>query len=79
MSIWGMKELQDWDDKICKLGAELGLDWYPIDYEICDYREMIDTWHIQVCQLIIDIGPMVNLSIEFRQNITLVCKVFHMR
>jgi stage V sporulation protein R len=36
-----MSELQDWDEKICQLGAELGLDWYPINYEICDYKEMI--------------------------------------
>jgi len=41
MSDWSMKELQDWDDKICELGSTLGLDWYPIDYEICDYKEMI--------------------------------------
>ena len=41
MSEWSMEELQDWDDKICKLGEELGLDWYPISYEICDYKEMI--------------------------------------
>ena len=36
-----MSELQQWDSKICNLGKELGLDWYPIDYEICDYKEMI--------------------------------------
>ena len=30
MADWSMEELQDWDDKICKLGEELGLDWYPI-------------------------------------------------
>ena len=36
-----MEELQDWDDKICSLGKALGLDWYPIEYEICDYKEMI--------------------------------------
>ena len=41
MSDWSMEELQEWDDKICKLGGKLGLDWYPIDYEICDYKEMI--------------------------------------
>jgi len=38
---WSMEELQEWDDKICKLGEELGLDWYPINYEICDYKEMM--------------------------------------
>ncbi len=41
MSEWSMDELQDWDRKICVLGEALSLDWYPIDYEICDYKEMI--------------------------------------
>ena len=41
MSEWSMDELQDWDRKICVLGEALNLDWYPIDYEICDYKEMI--------------------------------------
>jgi len=38
---WSMEELQKWDEKICVLGEALGLDWYPIEYEICDYKEMI--------------------------------------
>jgi stage V sporulation protein R len=41
MSDWSLKELQEWDDKICSLGSALGLDWYPIEYEICDYKEMM--------------------------------------
>ena len=41
MSDWSMEELQQWDDKICELGKELNLDWYPIEYEICDYKEMM--------------------------------------
>ena len=41
MADWSMEELQDWDDKICELGEKFGLDWYPIAYEICDYKEMI--------------------------------------
>lgn len=41
MADWSMEELQDWDKKICTLGEALGLDWYPIEYEICDYKEMI--------------------------------------
>ena len=41
MSDWSMSELQDWDKKICTIGEGLGLDWYPIEYEICDYKEMI--------------------------------------
>jgi len=41
MPDWSMEELQDWDKKICTIGEGLGLEWYPIDYEICDYKEMI--------------------------------------
>jgi len=41
MADWSLEELQEWDDKICNLGEELKLDWYPIDYEICDYKEMM--------------------------------------
>lgn len=36
-----MEELTEWDKKICTFGESLGLDWYPIEYEICDYKEMI--------------------------------------
>jgi stage V sporulation protein R len=36
-----MEELQEWDKKICTIGEGLGLDWYPIEYEICDYKEMM--------------------------------------
>tara|TARA_R110002110_G_scaffold399853_1_gene615902 strand:+ start:1204 stop:2523 length:1320 start_codon:yes stop_codon:yes gene_type:complete len=41
MADWSMEELQEWDTKIGALGKELGLDWYPIEYEICDYKEMM--------------------------------------
>ena len=41
MPDWSMSELQEWDKKICTLGEGLGLDWYPIEYEICDYKEMM--------------------------------------
>ena len=41
MKEWSIKELEEWDEKIGVIAAALGLDWYPIDYEICDYREMI--------------------------------------
>lgn len=41
MSEWKISDLQEWDDKICTIGKALGLDWYPIEYEICDYKEMI--------------------------------------
>jgi stage V sporulation protein R len=36
-----MDELLGWDKKICSLGESLNLDWYPIEYEICDYKEMM--------------------------------------
>ena len=58
MADWSMNELQDWDKKICALGEGLGLDWYPIDYEICDYKEMIG-------HMIIIIHDSVCLSFNF--------------
>ena len=41
MSEWTISDLEMWDQKICTIGEALGLDWYPIEYEICDYKEMI--------------------------------------
>ena len=41
MSEWTISDLEIWDQKICTIGEALGLDWYPIEYEICDYKEMI--------------------------------------
>ena len=41
MADWSLEELQGWDEKICKIGKSLNLDWYPIEYEICDYKEMM--------------------------------------
>ena len=41
MADWSMEELHEWDKKICTIGEGLNLDWYPIEYEICDYKEMI--------------------------------------
>lgn len=42
MKDWTVKELQDWDDKICKIAKEkYDLDWFPIEYEILNYHEMI--------------------------------------
>jgi len=40
-SDWSVNELKEWDDKICSAAEKHGLDWYPINYEICDYYEMI--------------------------------------
>jgi stage V sporulation protein R len=36
-----IEDLKKWDDKICAIAEKFGLDWYPINYEICDYYEMI--------------------------------------
>lgn len=41
MSDWNLKDLEVWDEKICSIAANHGLDWYPITYETCDYYEMI--------------------------------------
>jgi len=41
MSSWTVTELESWDNKICEIAANYGLNWYDIDYEIIDYQEMI--------------------------------------
>jgi len=41
MTDWKVEELEEWDAKICEIGANFGLDWFDIDYEIIDYHEMI--------------------------------------
>tara|TARA_Y100000296_G_scaffold16639_2_gene19455 strand:- start:1355 stop:2662 length:1308 start_codon:yes stop_codon:yes gene_type:complete len=41
MSDWIVSDLQKWDDKICRVAEDFGLDWFPIDYEIIDYQEML--------------------------------------
>ena len=38
---YSIDDLKKWDDKICNIAKGFGLDWYPINYEICDYYEMI--------------------------------------
>ena len=38
---WTFKDLKKWDDIIVKKANEYGLDWHPINYEVCDYYEMI--------------------------------------
>jgi stage V sporulation protein R len=38
---WNFSELKEWDELICKKAKEFGLDWHPINYEVCDYFEMI--------------------------------------
>ena len=41
MSDWTPSDLAHWDSKIIRVAEDLGLDWYPIDYEIIDYQEML--------------------------------------
>tara|TARA_A100001515_G_C4588740_1_gene215396 strand:+ start:1164 stop:2510 length:1347 start_codon:yes stop_codon:yes gene_type:complete len=38
---WNFDDLKRWDDIICQKAESFGLDWHPINYEICDYFEMI--------------------------------------
>ena len=40
-SDWKVEDLKEWDDRICEIARNYGLDWYPLSYEICDYYEMI--------------------------------------
>jgi|TARA_R110001592_G_scaffold39955_1_gene131365 stage V sporulation protein R len=41
LSDYSTKDLSDWDEKICEIARSYGLDWFDINYEICDYYEMI--------------------------------------
>lgn len=41
MSDWSFKDLEKYDEQICKIAEDNGLDWFPIVYESCDYFEMI--------------------------------------
>lgn len=41
MTGWTERDLVYWDEKILAVAERLGLDWYPIDYEIIDYQEML--------------------------------------
>lgn len=38
---WKISDLEHWDEKIKKIAIKYGLDWFPIDYEVCDYYEMM--------------------------------------
>lgn len=40
-SDWDFKFLQKYDDKICELSKDNNLDWFDIQYEVCDYYSMI--------------------------------------
>ena len=41
MSDYTFADLEKWDNKICEIARGHGLNWYPLAYETCDYREMI--------------------------------------
>jgi len=41
MTTWTEADLAYWDEKIMRVAGDLGLDWYPIDYEIIDFQEML--------------------------------------
>jgi len=38
---YDIKDLTYWDEKIREKAAELGLDWYPQEFEICDHNQML--------------------------------------
>jgi len=38
---WAIEDLKGWDDAIIAIARGYGLDWYPINYEVCDYFSMI--------------------------------------
>ncbi|MGK7394927.1 MAG: SpoVR family protein [Candidatus Cyclobacteriaceae bacterium M3_2C_046] len=41
MADWTIDELRKWNTKIEKLADQLGLDFYPQEFEICDYHDML--------------------------------------
>lgn len=41
MSDYTLNELSEWDEKIIEIAQNYKLDWFPIEYETCDYYEMI--------------------------------------
>ena len=36
---WTTKDLTYWDDKICDIAKSYNLDWFEINYEICEKRK----------------------------------------
>jgi len=38
---WTLSDLELWDKTIMSKAKEFDLDWFPINYEVCDYYEMI--------------------------------------
>jgi stage V sporulation protein R len=41
MNNWTTADLAHWDEKITRVAEDIGLNWFPIDYEIIDYQEML--------------------------------------
>lgn len=41
MADWTIDELKKWNEKIEKLASKMGLDFYPQEFEICDYNDML--------------------------------------
>jgi stage V sporulation protein R len=41
MSDWSFLDLEKWDNEICAIAKDYGLDWFPIIYEVVDYFEMM--------------------------------------
>jgi stage V sporulation protein R len=41
MADWTIDELNKWDTKIEALATQLGLDYFPQEFEICDYNDML--------------------------------------
>ncbi|MEH0156784.1 SpoVR family protein [Limibacter armeniacum] len=38
---WTISELDKWNDKIEELAQKLGLDYFPQEFEVCDYHDML--------------------------------------
>ena len=38
---WVLDDLARWNDKIEEIAQECGLDYYPQEFEICDYHDML--------------------------------------
>jgi len=38
---WKISDLEMWDEKVMEIAHSYNLDWFPINYEVCDYYEMI--------------------------------------
>ncbi|PWJ40035.1 SpoVR family protein [Sediminitomix flava] len=41
MSNWTLSDLKVWNDRIENIAKEMGLDYFPQEYEVCDYHDML--------------------------------------